>query len=138
MNLNDNVNVNVKLPRRRDDRGIGTTTMFSFEKLDSYQAAIGFLALAARLIGTLPRGYGWLSDQLRRAALSQAVNLAEGAGRVGAADQRRHYAIARGSGIECAAILSALGVLEAANPTLVAEGRTLLLRSVSLLSKMCR
>ncbi|MBI4820732.1 MAG: hypothetical protein HY791_30995, partial [Deltaproteobacteria bacterium] len=37
------------------------------EDLDSYKAAIEFLAFAAELIAQYPRGFGSLSDQLKRA-----------------------------------------------------------------------
>jgi four helix bundle protein len=113
-------------------------TTFGFEKLDAYRCAIDFLAISARIIAELPRGYSSLSDQLRRAALSTPVNLAEGVGRTGAADARRHYAIARGSAMECAAILDACRVLEATGEELLQQGRALLLRIVRMTSKMCR
>jgi four helix bundle protein len=50
---------------------------FGFEKLDVYQRSIEFVAVAARIISELPSGYSSLSDQLRRAALSVPVNVAE-------------------------------------------------------------
>jgi hypothetical protein len=46
-----------------------------------------------------------LRDQLRRAALSVPLNIAEAAGRSSQPDAARHYAIARGSTMECAAVL---------------------------------
>ena len=45
-------------------------TKFNFQKLDVYQRAIEFLAIAMTIIESLPRGCGALADQLRRAALS--------------------------------------------------------------------
>ena len=44
--------------------------MFSFERLVVYQRAIDFLALSAQVVNELPRGSGFLADQLKRAALS--------------------------------------------------------------------
>ena len=96
------------------------------------------MAIAARIISELPVGYAALADQLKRAALSIPVNVAEGVGRTGVADRRRHYAIARGSAMECAAILDACRVLAVANQGLLGNGRTLLMRVVQMLSKMCR
>jgi len=108
---------------------------FAFERLDVYQRAIEFLVVVARIISELPGRNGSLVDQLRRAALSVPVNVAEGVGRSSVAD--RHYAIARGSAMECAEILDACRVLQLANPELLADGRSLLLRVVQMLSKMC-
>jgi hypothetical protein len=50
---------------------------FDFEKLDCYQAALQFNALAARLV---PRGHRELRDQLTRASLSIVLNCAEAMG----------------------------------------------------------
>ena len=110
---------------------------FAFERLDVYQRAIEFLVVVTRIISELPAGNASLTDQLRRAALSVPVNVAEGVGRSGLADRRRHSAIARGSAMECAAILDACRVLQLASPDLLADGRSLLLRVVQMLSKMC-
>ena len=89
--------------------------MLSFQKLDVYRCAINFVTLAVQIAAPLPRGHAEVRDQLRRAALSVPLNIAEGAGRVSEADAARHFAIARGSAMECAAVLDvirALGLLE--------------------------
>jgi len=111
---------------------------FAFERLDVYRRATEFLVVAAQVITDLPSGNSALADQLRRAALSVPVNIAEGVGRLSLADRRRHYAIARGSAMECAAILDACRILQLANPEVIAEGRVILLRVVQMLSRMCR
>jgi four helix bundle protein len=48
-----------------------------------------------------PRGYGFLVDQLYRAALSNAANIAEGNGRFTKPDRKNFFGIARGSVQEC-------------------------------------
>ena len=111
---------------------------FGFERLDVYQRSVELLALSARISADLPTGHHALADQLRRAALSIPANIAEGAGRTGDRDGKRHYAIARGSAMECAAILDACRVLKLSEPALLAQARALLLRIVSMLTKMCR
>jgi four helix bundle protein len=78
---------------------------FAFEKLVVYQKAVDFADHAAAFCETMPRGYGFLADQLNRAALSIATNLAEGNGRFTAADRRHFFMIARGSIQECVPLL---------------------------------
>ena len=106
------------------------------EDLDAYRAAIEFLALAASLLEQAPRGYGPIADQLRRAALSIPLNIAEGYGKRTAADRARFYDIARGSAHECGAILDASMVLGIVEETTFGRGKTLLHRIVCMLVKM--
>ena len=109
-----------------------------FERLDVYRRAIEFLALAVRVTAHMPRGQADLRDQLRRASTSIPLNIAEASGKTGAADRARFHAIARGSAFECAAILDVLQLLGAAELGDVEQGKLLLSRVVSMLSKMCR
>jgi len=76
-----------------------------FEKLEVYQKAVDFADEVAVLTGTFPRGYGFLVDQLNRAALSIATNLAERNGRFTKPDRRNFFTIARGSVQECVPLL---------------------------------
>ena len=109
---------------------------FAHERLDVYQCALSHLALALRIVEGLPRGHGFLADQLRRAALSVPLNIAEGVGRPGEDDRRRHFAIARGSATECAAVLDAARTLGVLDEAAVAEGKRLLERIVAMLTKL--
>ncbi|HAU38802.1 MAG TPA: hypothetical protein DCX07_13940 [Phycisphaerales bacterium] len=59
---------------------------FAFEKLIVYQKAITFAGGVCTLTKSFPRGYFFLADQLNRAALSIAANIAEGNGRFTKAD----------------------------------------------------
>jgi len=77
--------------------------LFDFEKLDCFRVARQFNALASRLI---PRGHRELRDQLIRASLSIVLNCAESCGRRAPADKAHSLAIARGSAMECAAIVT--------------------------------
>jgi hypothetical protein len=65
---------------------------FMFEKLEVYQEAVDFADEVAALTEGFPRGYGFLVDQLNRAALSIATNLAEGNGRFTKPDRRNFFA----------------------------------------------
>jgi four helix bundle protein len=118
-----------------DERDEG---VFGFEKLDVYRCAAEFLAISARIVAGLPTGQHSLAEQLRRAAISVPVNIAEGVGRTTVADRRRHFSIARGSAMECAALLDACRILVMANADLLKEGRKVLIRVVSMLTRMCR
>jgi four helix bundle protein len=110
----------------------------SHEKLDSYQAAVEFLAFAAGLFEAFPRGYATLSDQLKRAALSIPLNIAEGYGKRPVSDRSRFYDIARGSAHECGAILDALKTLGLVEDGVHRSGKTLLHRIVSMLVRMVK
>ncbi len=112
--------------------------MLSFQKLDVYRRAVEFLALTAELSADVPRGNAALLDQLRRAASSIPLNIAEAAGRTGRADAARTYAIARGSAMECAAVLDALAVLKVVDGEVHHRGVELLERVVAMLTKLCR
>ena len=116
-----------------DDEG-----KFNFQKLDVYQRAIEFLAATTTIVSEFPRGCGALADQLRRAALSIPLNIAEAQGRPSTGESARAYAIARGSAMECAAIVDAASVLGAIDGAKATNARALLLRIVQMLSKMCR
>jgi four helix bundle protein len=71
------------------------------EKPDVYQRALDFAVVASALCEALPRGKGYLADQL----LSIVLNIAEGAGKFHGRDKSAFYARAHGSTMECAAIL---------------------------------
>jgi four helix bundle protein len=69
-----------------------------FESLKFYQLALKLLEAAYRLADTLPPHERYnLADQLRRAALSVTLNIAEGYGRYHYLDKLRFFYIARGS-----------------------------------------
>jgi len=51
---------------------------FGHEKFEAYQISIQFLAISHRITKAIPPGNHHLLDQLRRAALSISLNIAEG------------------------------------------------------------
>jgi len=112
--------------------------MLAYERMDVYQCAVKFLALTAKFLNTMPKGNAGLADQLKRAALSIPLNIAESSGKTSTADRKRFCAIARGSAMECSAVLDACRVLGLLDESVVAEGKHLLVRIVSMLTKMCR
>ncbi len=116
--------------------GAGMT--MNYEKLDVYRCAIEFLTISMALIDRLSRGDSALKDQLRRAALSIPLNIAESSGKVFPNDRARFLAIARGSAMECGACLDCLRVLNPGCSDQVERGKQLAQRIVEMLSKMCR
>ena len=111
---------------------------FDHEKLDVYQAAIDFVVMADDVVERLPRGRAYLADQLQRAATSVPLNVAEGAGEFSRQEKARFYRMARRSATECAAILDVCSRLSLVEKTSYGAGRELLLRVVSMLTKMTR
>jgi len=108
------------------------------ERLDVYKLAIRFLALAFALLRKLPRGEMEIRQQLKRAAISIPLNIAEGVGKPSVPDRARYHAIARGSAMECAALLDVLELATFASTDEVKEGKALLTRIVAMLTRMCR
>ena len=111
--------------------------MFGFQRLDVYRASSEFLGLTSKLVTRIPKGHGNLVDQLRRAALSVPLNIAEGSGKF-SRDAVRFYAIARGSALECAAILDALEAMAVFDQAALSQPRELLERIVSMLTGLIR
>lgn len=83
---------------------------FLFENLQVYQKAVELADKIVCLTENFPRGYHFLADQLDRATLSVAANLAEGNGRFTKADRKNFFPIARGSAQECAPLLEGAAV----------------------------
>jgi four helix bundle protein len=110
--------------------------MLSFQRLDVYQRAIEFLALVGDIAGELPKGHAERSDQLVRAAESVVRNIAEGAGRWSEADSAKHYKIARGEAMECAASLDVMKLRRIVVPERYEYGIRLLESVVAMLTKM--
>ena len=115
-----------------------STPVLSHARLDVYRCAIELLAVTTRIREAIPRGNADIADQLRRASLSIPLNVAEGAGKTSTAEKRKDYAIARGSALECAAILDVCVVLGIVDPPAVQPANALLARIVGMLTKMTR
>ena len=113
---------------------------FDHEKLDVYQLQLQFIGWLADLFEELhaakPRRVAETLDQLDRASLSVLLNIAEGNGRRATQQRVRFFDDARGSGAECAACLDALVAKRATDAQRVAEGKALLIRVVSIMTKL--
>ncbi|MDP1615373.1 MAG: four helix bundle protein [Methylococcales bacterium] len=111
---------------------------FDHEKLNVYQAAIEFVVATETIVRQFPNGRGYLIDQLQRAGSSILLNIAEGAGEFSANEKMRFYRMARRSATESAGILDICMRLNLADENMIAISRGLLLRIVSMLTKMVR
>jgi len=78
---------------------------FMFEKLEVYQKSVDLAEKVINLTDEFPKGYYFLTDQLNRASLSTATNIAEGNGRFTKRDRRNFFIIARASVQECVPLL---------------------------------
>lgn len=93
------------------------------EKLDVYCVALDFAAWGYTVCRSL-KGLDRLTrDQLIRASHSIALNIAEGCGKISAADRGRFFQIAGGSARECGAILDILGRCEVLDREVVHKGK---------------
>lgn len=108
------------------------------EKLDVYRFAIQFVVLVDEIVENLPRGRGYLVDQLRRAGSSIALNIAEGAGEYAPAEKARFYRMAKRSATECSSILDILQHLRLIEEQLFSKARELLVRMVAMLIRMAQ
>jgi four helix bundle protein len=111
---------------------------FDHERLDVYRASLGIVVTSNRLVAALPPGYGYLTDQLRRAALSVTLNIAEGAGEYAPAEKARFYRMAKRSATECAAVLDVAKELAIADEAAAEDGLDRLFKIVAMLVKLCK
>ncbi|MFA6303035.1 MAG: four helix bundle protein [Legionella sp.] len=88
---------------------------FAHEKLDVYQTVIEFVVIIESIVKQFPKGRAYLVDQLQRSGSSVTLNIAEGA-----------------------AILDIGMRLNLIDENVGSKSRGLLLRIVSMLTKMTR
>lgn len=109
---------------------------FDHEKLDVYQVSLEFVAWAFELSQELTGLHRHARDQLLRASQSILLNIAEGNGKRSPAERRRFFEFARGSAQESAATIDVLIACHVVTQEEAREGKQMLLRIVSMLTKM--
>ena len=95
------------------------------ERLEVYDLAIDFLATVHEALANLPRnrsGYE-IGEQLQRAGMSIAVDIAEGSIEFQAKEKIRYYRDAVRGAARCAAILDILANLQAIDKSTAADGK---------------
>ena len=114
--------------------------LFDHEKLDVYQLQLKFIAWLAELLEEISVKttvkIGTVRDELDRASLSSLLNTAEGNGKRQRQVRAKFFDDSRGSSTECAACLDALVAKGATTEERVLEGKTMLLRIVSMLCRL--
>jgi len=131
--------VNVPVNESVNGNFFGATCMvFDHEKLDVYQLAIDFFSRSNEIIKNLPKGRGYIADQLQRAALSIVLNIAEGAGKYSPRDKASFYARARGSTTESAAVLDVCSRLGLITEHELNENKVVLVRIAQMLTKLAK
>jgi four helix bundle protein len=110
-----------------------------FEELDCYQLALEVFREAYAVAQRLPKHELYnLSSQLRRAATSTTLNIAEGYGRFHFLDKARFYYIARGSLSETLAAFIDCHVAGYITDERLADSRDLCGRSLQALNGLIR
>jgi len=111
---------------------------FGHKRLHVYQAALEYVAWVYANVERFTGPNRHARDQLLRASQSIALNIAEGNGKFRQPDRRRFFAIARASALECAAIQDVLCIGGALSETESTDAEQILVRIVSMLTKMAR
>jgi four helix bundle protein len=106
--------------------------LFDHENLEVYREAIALIAWLSALLDSTVR-IGDVKDQLDRASISIALNIAEGNGKYTPKDRCRFFDIAHGSALECAAGLDILVAMAKLTPERIRPGKESLQRIVRML-----
>ncbi|MCE5279673.1 MAG: four helix bundle protein [Planctomycetaceae bacterium] len=110
------------------------------EKLDVYQLALRYCAWTQDLIDELDKKNRYrgrhIKDHIDRASLSILLNTAEGNGKRQKQTRSKFFDDARGSATECSACLDSLVAIRCCPLGRVKEGKMMLLRIVSMLTKL--
>jgi four helix bundle protein len=113
---------------------------FDHEKLDVYQLELQFVTWVTPLIEEVKASAGSkvreVCNHLDRASLSALFNTAEGNGKRQSKLRARFFDDARGSAAECASCLDALVAKDVCTDDRIDEGKELLQRIVSILTKL--
>ena len=113
-------------------------TKLEFGNLKVYQKSLRLVVVCRAIARTLPREENELADQLRRAALSVQLNIAEGAGEFSRRDKARFYRIAKRSATETSAALDAVEAFRMRTADDTEEGQNLTAEIVPMLLRMIK
>lgn len=110
--------------------------MWQHHKLFAYRKALEAYAELHPIVRALKRDETDLDDELKRAASSMVLNLAEGAHEFRTSEKTRFYRMSLRSTGECAAVLDLVAVVAPRIPTEAAHAK--LSEVASLLTLLCQ
>jgi four helix bundle protein len=124
-----------------DEKEPAMRIYFDHEKLDVYRLELSFVSWVTPLLAKVKQHgssarTAEVIDQLDRASLSALLNTAEGNGRRQRQTRAKFFDDARGSVTECTACLDALVAKSICAENEIEEGKQLLLRIASMLTKL--
>jgi four helix bundle protein len=111
---------------------------FAHKKLIVYQKSIQAVALIAVITRRIHSVDAWLANQMRRAAASIALNIAEGTGEFSKAEKARFYRMARRSAFELSAALDVAAHYDGLNQAELATVDALLDEIAAMLTTMTK
>jgi four helix bundle protein len=107
------------------------------QNLDIYKPVRLFVSACYRVTRTLPADERFnMIQQIRRAALSVHLNIAEGASKKSNFERRRYYSVARSSLVEIDGALDLAGDLQYVRKDQIEDLGHLIIRSFQMLTKM--
>ncbi|MBP9760655.1 MAG: four helix bundle protein [Candidatus Magasanikbacteria bacterium] len=113
------------------------TNEFQFEKFPVYQKSEEFYVHVIQIFKN-KKIEKHIQDQLKRAALSIVLNIAEGSGKYSKNDKKNFYIIAKGSVNECVALLRILKIEQYISEDLFSALYDLLCSIAKMLSGLIR
>ena len=108
------------------------------QRLDCYRLLVDVAKAMPCLISCMPRGEGYLADQLKRALVSAILNLAEGNGRFSIKERNRFFDISLASIKEVMAaidISNAFGFLDTKSSQVLSDNLTKAFNMIRKLKK---
>ena len=113
-------------------------TQFDHERLDVYRLSIEYSAFAFGIASQMPSSHKNLKEQWLRASQSIPLNIAEANGKSSLKSRCNFFDIARGSAFECSAIQDIFIACQSQTTEELNPGKKLLIRIVSMLTKIAR
>ena len=109
---------------------------FGHEKLDVYKVSLQYFKWIFEIADRLTGKFRHSRDHLLRAFQSITYNISEGNGKTSKNDRSRFFEISRGSALECASVQDVLQIGDIISEEENEYGKDLLVRIVSMLTKM--